>query len=291
MALFGNRETPPVETPPVETPPADAPVTRGEFAQMLAGIGELTRSVTELAQRPVVVQGAPAAPAPEVPEISSAEIDAAVRDGQPVGDLVKQLLDQRLGKATAAVRGEMSQFRAYGVTMLGALAEQAALNGMDPDLVKRFAPEIKSIVDMCDPEMRGVMDTWKTAYFTVIGRHQPELQAEIREAAIRQSNDQHAAAAIQPGKGGRKPASAAAAEDEVPTLLDVLGSEAAIKHGMTDLSEEEFIRRMNRGKPARERYKDWSDYVKRGQDTEAQLSAMREGFDDGGEGGIPKSLQ
>jgi len=169
------------------------------------------------------------------------------------------------------------------------LAERASATGMDPELAKRFGPEIKALVEMCDPELRGHPDTWQTAYHTVIGRHQPELQAEIREAAIRQHADETSRAAALPGKGARPQPNADA--DEVPTLQEVLGVEAASKFNMTDLSEEEFLRRINRGKPARQRYKDWNDYCARGVELDRQLANLRDGLDDGGEGDLPKSLQ
>jgi hypothetical protein len=287
MSLFGNKSAPepPVTEPPVVEPAFDV---KAAFTGLDQRLAQLAGIVEQVATRPVQVNAAPPPLVPEPPEISDAELEALIADGKG-GPQIKALLEQKINKATSQMRGELNTFRQYGTTMLASLAERASTTGMDPDLAKRFGPEIKALVEMCDAELRGHPDTWQTAYHTVIGRHQPELAAEMREQAIRQHTDETARAATLPGRGARPQPNADA--DEVPTLQEVLGVEAAAKFNMTDLSEDEFIRRMNRGKPARERYKDWSDYCARGVATDEKLRALREGLDDGGEGDLPRSLQ
>jgi hypothetical protein len=287
MALFGNK--PPAPEPPVETPPAEPAFDpKAAFAGLDERMRQLASIVETVATRPVLVNAAAPPPMPEPPEISDAELEALIADGKG-GPQIKALLEQKIAKATGQMRTELNTFRQYGTTMLASLAERASATGMDPELAKRFGPEIKALVEMCDPELRGHPDTWQTAYHTVIGRHQPELAAVMREAAIRQHADEQSRAAALPGKGARPQPNADA--DEVPTLQEVLGVEAATKFNMTDLSEDEFIRKMNRGKPARERYKDWADYCARGVATDEKLRLLREGYDDGGDGELPKSLQ
>jgi hypothetical protein len=284
MALFSKKEDP--AAPAViaaAVPPASDHVTKAEFSALDARLARLTDVMEQSVNRPVVVQ-APAAPLAVEPDVTDEEIDTALADGKGGASRIKQLLDQKIGRATRAFQAELDTFRNYGTTMLGTLAERSATQDMDPQLAKRFDREIRELVNQCDPALRGHPETWKTAYETVCGRHTVELRQEAIEADRRQHAEEEQARAALPGKDAR-PASPSA--DDVPTIQELAGE---FPH-LGDMSEDEFIRKMNRGKSAKARYKDWADYNARGHAIDAQLRALRDGDDDGGEGAIPALLQ
>lgn len=281
MALFGKNPPAP-ETPPAATPPA-APqyVTQEQFSTLDARLGRLADLMEQNASRPVIVQ-APQAPHIEEPEMSDAELDAAIEQGKEAAPRIKKLIEQRLNRAQRQHASEVETLRNYGTAMLGSHAERifiGALSEDDKKAFSRFEKEVRGLVGQCDPAIQGHPDTWDTAFSTVLGRHRHELQAEARESAIRQQDEERrAAAAPQPGRSGRAPSASADDAGNDPTIQELAG-EWGQKY-LGDVSEDEFIRKINRGLPARRRYKDWADYNARGREVEKQLASLRDGSDD-----------
>ncbi len=287
MGLF-NRTTPdpdpaqPSAAPPPAPNPDDAPVTRGEFNRLDATLNRLAESMEASAGRPVVVQAPPSAMPPE-PEITDTEINDAIAEGKGA-DVMRRLLDRAVGKARQEVASEVGAIRDYGTTMLGTLADRAFIAALDADdksLFKRFEKEIRSLVNQCEPALRGHPQTWETAFNTIVGTHRKELDSEAREAVLRQQANDEAARSVapQPGAGGRPRNAPSEGDDEVPTIQELAGPEFAGAY-LGDMSEEEFIRKINRGKRAGQRYKDWNDYIARGRAIDQRLNAIREGEDD-----------
>lgn len=289
MALFGKTPdaTPPVADP-AATPPADT-VSRAEFNQLMQTMNGLAESIKESVSRPVIVQ-APQAPIAEPAGVTDGEIEAALAEGQGGAARIRQLIDQRISHATRGVSAELDTFKNYGTSTLSNLAERT-VTGFEH--FKRYEGEIRALVNQCEPALRGHPQTWEEAYWNITGKHQDELRAEAVEKAMRQKaeEDRVAASAPLPGKSGRPAAAGSAAgsgADDVPTIQELAGDFTTL---MGDMSEEDFIKQINRGKPARERYKDWADYNARGVEVEKRLLAIRNGEDDGGEGRIPTALQ
>jgi hypothetical protein len=276
MALF-NRTTPePPAVPPPATPPVEPGVSRAEFDEKFT---RMMGAIENLAQRPVVVnQPAPAAPAYVAPpEITDEELTEAITSGRGA-EKVKELVQRKLDAARRDVSAEVQGMRDYGAMAFSNLAERSFFLGLDEEdraVFKRFEDEVKQIVNQCEPQLRGVPNTWETALNVVVGHHRKELEAERVEAALRRhAEDAAAAQAPQPGRsGGRQPSND---DTTIPTVQDFVGG---IK-GFEDLTEGEFIRKINRGKPAGQRYKDWADYYTRGKDIDAQLAALATGDDE-----------
>lgn len=266
MSIFSR--TPPAAEP-AATPPAE-PVSRAEFDDKFS---KMMGAIQDLAQRPVVVhQNQPAAPPP--PEITDEEINEALASGNGASR-VKEMVRRQLDVARGEVAREVGAVREHGAASLGALAEKTFVIGLDTDdraIFGRYEDEIKNLVNQCEPALRGMPQTWEACFATVAGAHRKELESEWKEAALRQrAEDETRAAAPQPGRaGGRAPVND---DGEIPTIADFVGTDQRFE-GVT---EEEFIRKINRGKPAGEKYKDWADYNTRGKAIEKQLRALATG--------------
>lgn len=280
MALFG-KDIPPAVTP--VTPAVEPAVTRDEFKALADSMKTLAESVQQAVSRPVVVQPA-AAPAMAEPEITAEELDAAAAEGKG-GEKIKALLARQAANLERRAQAEIDAVRQYGATAIGSLAEKTfvlGLNNDQKDVYERWGKEIKAAVAACEPALQGLAETWQSALEIVAGRHLPEIMDSRLEAVARQKAAADEAAAVMPGKGGRP---AVPTDDEIPSFAQVAGASDFASDGTT---AEEFIKKMNRGKPASQKYKDWDDYVQRGRAVERELAAMREGLMDGGDGRPPQ---
>lgn len=284
MSIFGKGNTP--ENTPAADPPADPPVTRSEFSALDGRLAKLTESIEQLASRPVVVQAAaPEAPLPPT-DVADEDIDAAIAEGKGAAR-VKELISRKIDAAKREMAGELGTFRNYGTTMLGSLAERtfvAALDQEDKALFTRFEKEVRGLVNQCDPALRGHPDTWETSFNAVVGQHRHEISAERVEAERRRIAEESAAPPPTPGNSGSPRSSDV--NEAAPTIQELAGE---FPH-LGDMTEDEFIRKINRGKPSRQRYKDWNDYITRGREIDKQLAAMHDGSDVE-DGDLPRSLQ
>ena len=285
MGLFSK------ETPPAETPNDAAPVTRGEFSALIDKIGDLATAVKESNSRPVVVQAAAAPEPPAELDVSDEEIESAIAEGgKGAASRIKAAMDRRLNAARREVSREVEAVKNYGTTMLGSLAEKTFANGLSPRdraIFARYEGEVKKLVSQSGADLAGHMDTWGAAFKYVKGDHEEQLQNEHVEATLRQraEDEEHTRTAALPGAGGR-PATTPEHEP-IPTLADLAAGHPALE----GIDETEFLRRMNKGRPKATRFKDWGDYMSRGRALQAQISAIRDGNDDGGEGTMPAALQ
>lgn len=288
MSIFNRSEpTPPAApSPEAPAPAASDAASRADFTLLSGQLGTLIESVRDLAQRPVIVQpSAPPAPA-ALTDVPDAELDEAIREGK--GSTVKELVDRKIAAARRELASEVAGLRDYGAATMGSLAEKGFVNGLElaeRELFVRFEKEIKGLVGQCDPALRGNPETWQAAFDNILGRNHKVLSAERAESFVRQRDA--AAAAPTPGSSGAAPANRAP-EDSIPDLHAVAGEFGSM---LGDMNEAEFIRKINRGKPAAQKYKDWTDYVLRGRKLDEQLGALRDGSDDGGVGSLPASLQ
>lgn len=297
MSFFRKPEPTPAAPAAAPAPAAEPPVSRAEFSALDQKLGGLTDAIRELAQRPVIVQ--PSAPEPAAPvftPISDAEIAAAFRQGEDHGAAkVRELVSQEVGQAVRTAGAEIGAVRDYGTSTLGTLAERTFFNGLDADdraLFKRYEKEVRGLAGQCEPALRGRPETWEACFTNVLGAHRKELENERIEATIRQ-REAEAAAAAAPQPGVRTPRAAAGvdSDDEIPSAMDLLGAEAASKHGISELDEADFLRMVNRGKPATKKYKTWEDYVRRGREIDAELAAIRSGETDNGDEPLPRSMR
>lgn len=285
MPLFGPKKEAEV------TPVADenAPATRAEFSALDARLAQLAGSIEQLASRPVVVQAAAPVAVAAAPDASDEEIDSAIAEGKGAGH-IKRLIARRLDEARREVSAELGAVRDYGTTMLGSVAERAFVAGLteaDRGLFRRFEQDVRGLVGQCEPALRGHPETWETAFSAILGQpsHRMTLETERVEAELRRRDAVTAAAnAPQPGRSGSP--RGMDADDAIPTLVELAGD---FPH-LGDMSEAEFVKKMNRGKPKAQHYKDWADYIERGRQIEKSLLALRDGSDDGGEGALPGSL-
>ncbi len=273
MSIFNRNNPPqsPAETP-AAPPAAETGVSRAEFDQKFT---EMMGAIRDLAQRPVVVQGPAAYAPPPPPEITDEELTEAIASGQGAGK-VRELVQRRLDAARAEVGREVAAVRDHGAMALGDLAERTFFAGLDPEdraIFQRYKDEVKGLVNGCEPALRGIVQTWEACFANITGQHRKELEREATEAALRRHAEASAPAAPQPGRGGRVQPND---DTDIPSITDYVGGDQRFD-GMT---EDEFIRKMNRGKTAKERYKDWNDYVSRGKEIERQLRAITSGDDD-----------
>lgn len=294
MAFFNRNEppAPPVEPAAPAPNPDDAPVTRAEFSKLDATLSRLAESFEANANRPVVVnQAAPAAP-PKA-RLTDAEINERAAAGDVAG-AIRALAEERIGEAESRAATEIGAVRDYGTTMLGTLADRAFVATLDADdkrVFTKYEKEIRALVGQCEPALRGHPDTWQACFNNVTGIHRKELENERLEQELRRraEDDEQRRTAPMPGAGGRaRGAAPGEGADDVPTIQEVAGEFAG---RMGDMTDEDFIRRINRGKRAGERYKDFADYMKRGQEIDARLAAIGSGDDDGGQGPLPNSLR
>lgn len=288
MALFGNRNDPPAAP---ETPPADTFDAKAAFQGLDQRIGQLAELVGKAVDRPIVVQAPTAAPTVvEEPEITDAELDAAIADGKEAAPRIRQMLDQRIRREAAKLRNEVAGLQNYGTAMFTTTAERMFLASLSPEdlkLFQRYEKEVRQLVGMCEPAIQGHPDTWTTTFDTILGRHRNELRQETQEAVLRrQTEEEQARAAAMPGKSGRRGAPEPT-DDDVPSIRDLAGD---FPH-LGDMTEEDFIKKLNRGLPPAKRYKGWDDYVARGKAVEEDLRKLREGEYDGGVGRLPSILQ
>jgi len=288
VSLFGKDK--PAETPAPAV--ADPPVTRAEFGALDATLKALAESVRDLAQRPVIVQShQPEAP-PMAAEITDEGLDAAVAEGKGAGH-IKELIDRRVAAAKREAAAEIGTVREYGTTMLGSLAERTFIAGLseaDKKLLVRYEKEVRGLLSQCEPALRGHPDTWQACFNNVKGVHSDELANERVEGELRRRADEAtAAAAPQPGSRTARGASGGSDDDDaIPTVAEVLGDKAEF---FGEMDEADFIRRINRGKPASQKYKDWNDYVTRGRAIDKELAAIRGGLTGNGDEAMPKGLQ
>lgn len=282
MGLF-NRTTPTTDNQPApsgDTPPAASGVSREEFD---AKFTQMMGAIQALAERPVVVQTNAAAPPPPPPpaDITDEELTEAIASGNAAGK-VKELVERKLQAARAEVGREVAAVRDHGALALGELAERTFANSLDSDdrrIFQQYEREVKDLVNQCEPGLRGIVQTWEACYATIVGKHRKDLEREFREAALRQQAEQTSTAPTPGRSGGRAPNDGD--DGYIPTLQEVVGP-AALSHfrDLENMTEDEFIRRINRGKPSGQRYKDWNDYVTRGKDIDRQLAALASGDDE-----------
>ena len=235
----------------------DVTALRAQLSGMTETLAEMRGAMS------VATQPQAAAPVTPAPEITDAEINQALSEGENPAAKLRSMLNQATKAVRAESQAEMAQFRAVGTA---SLTELTAVTAAQLPHFKAYEKEIRTMIAQLPGETQTDIRTWKLAHDAVVGQHNEEIVAREIDAERRRSRDEAASPSL-PGSG-QAPGQADGGS-KVPTVEDWGGAEARAELQSKGQTEDEYAKKLG--------YKGWGDYMEKFQETVAKEKE----FDDG----------
>jgi hypothetical protein len=216
----------------------------------LAGLKELLGD--RLSAAPAPAQPAAPVAAPTIEDVSDDDLDGSLSQGTPVAKKLRTAMKAEVAREVQTLRAEIAALRNFGVTSIGAIGERIAEADMPFKKHAKLGPIIKAEIEnyaKVEPAIRTNPQVLKAIHDRVVGEHLDEITQERTEAAIRKARDE-GGGSLPTGANGRGKRTDV---PEVPTVEDLLGTEAAIALRERGQDADTFSRRLG--------YKDWAAYA------------------------------
>lgn len=238
----GDAPAPPA--PPAWVPADEFKTFQATVNNTLGAITDTLGYLRDAAARGAASSASPGPTAPAGTPISDQQFAEACQTGD--AGTISAYLKQR----EAALEAEhITPLRNTGLEAIAGLTKEHVTSTLP--YYKRWQKEIDAFVAQMPAGVRLHADVYRTAHNAVVGQHTSELIAEATEAAIRQANDPKP----EPGRPSVQPGRQRGTGNEVPTVEEYMGREAADALAFKGLSPDDFARKLGR-------YKNWADYVK-----------------------------
>lgn len=251
-----------ISTPDPPVVPTPTFVPTDEFKQFQATItGQFNQFQDNfnaiLAQLGSRKNDAPADPIIE--DVTEEELEQVLNDGKGAGKIIKAM-DAKIKKMEGAFNKRVQELESVGLNAISELSRDTAAGDMP--YYSKYKKEIDTYVATLPAHLRVSKQVYVVAHNAVVGQHLPEIMKDEREKILREASNPEDAS-LPTGINGRDKNKAA---DEIPTVEDLLGKDAA--NALTSLGRTPDQQAQKLG------YKDWATYATfiKKQDEEAQAN-------------------
>lgn len=170
--------------PVTTSAPAPSYVTVEQFSTMME---QMQANFHNTLQAALSQRQAPQQQFQDDPEPTDEELDAAALEGKGVGAAVKRAVKAATNRLARQNQQEVAQVRDVGLPALAQQSLMLAKQGWEH--YDKYRKEIDAAIGALPMELRAMPDNLQRVYDMVIGSHYKELQAEVRERAVREQRE------------------------------------------------------------------------------------------------------